>query len=94
MLYQRTSQTSNIPTRVISFGNALLHNRVVNFFINIGVPGANISGVGRHISPPCNTSNIPMYQLPIPAAEIFPSILPAIMLNLYLWEVQDRILNP
>ncbi|CAB4390998.1 unnamed protein product [Rhizophagus irregularis] len=97
MLYQRTSPTPNIPTIVISFGIAPINNRVVNFFANIGVPGANIIGVGRQGAPPCNTSNIPTYQLHIPAVELFhrtPSILPSINFNLDLWKVQDRVLNP
>jgi hypothetical protein len=97
MLYQRSSQTPNIPTRVISFGNTTLDNRVVNFFLNIGVPDANITGVGRPDAPPCNTSNIPTYQLHILAAEIFnrtPFILPSINFDLDLWEIQDRVLNP
>ena len=96
MLYQRTSQTPNIPTIVISFGMAPIHNRVVNFFVNAGVPGANIIGVGRG-GPACNTSNIPTYQLHIPAVEIFhrtPSILPSINFDLDLWKVQDVVLNP
>ncbi|RGB25792.1 hypothetical protein C1646_771271 [Rhizophagus diaphanus] len=97
MLYQRTSQTPNIPTIVISFGWAPIHNRVVNFFVNIGVPGVNITGFGRPGAPPCNTANIPTYQLHIPAVEIFhrtPSILPSINFDLDLWKVQDRVLNP
>jgi len=97
MLYQRTSPTPNIPTQVISFGNIALDNRVVNFFINLGVPGALITGVGRHGAPPCNAPNLPIYQLPIPAAEIFhlsPAVLPSNAFNLDLWQVQDRVLNP
>ncbi len=97
MLYQRTSQTSNIPTIVISFGTRPIHNRVVNFFFNMGVPGANITGVGRLSAPTCNAPNIPTYQLHIPAVKIFhhtPFILPSINFDLDLWEVQDRVLNP
>jgi len=97
MLYQRTSQTPNRPTIVISFGTRPIHNRVVNFLLNAGVPGANIIGVGRHGAPPCNTSNMALYQLHIPAAEIFhrtPFILPSVNFDLDLWEVQDRVLNP
>jgi hypothetical protein len=97
MLYRRTSQTPFIPTRVISFGNAPLHNRVVNFFTNLGVPNANFTGVGIQGAPPCNAANIPMYQLPISAAELFhrtPRILPAVNFHLDLWQVQDRVLNP
>ncbi|CAB5394807.1 unnamed protein product [Rhizophagus irregularis] len=97
MLYQRTSQTPYIPTRIISFGDAPLHNSTVDFFINMGVPSANFTGFGRHGAPPCNAPNLPVYQLPIPADEIFyrtPSILPDIVFNLDLWEVLDRIVNP
>ncbi|PKY44084.1 hypothetical protein RhiirA4_399488 [Rhizophagus irregularis] len=94
MLYQRSSQTHNIPTRMISFGNAPLDNRVVNYFLGIGV---NVTGVGIPGAPPCNTPNIPTYQLQIPAAEIFnrtPFILPTINFDLDLWEIQDRVLRP
>jgi hypothetical protein len=92
MLYQRSSQTPNIPTRVISFGNAPLHTNVVNFFINMGVPSVNFTGFGRHGASPCNAPNLPIYQLPIPAAEIFhrtPSIFPSVVFNLDLWKLQD-----
>ena len=61
------------------------------------VPHVNIIGVGRHGAPPCNAPNIPTYQLPIPASEIFngtPNVPPAITFNLDLWEVQDKIFNP
>ncbi|RGB37672.1 hypothetical protein C1646_756635 [Rhizophagus diaphanus] len=94
MLYQRSSQTPNIPTSVISFGNAPLDYRVVHYFRGIGV---NVTGVGRPGAPPCNAPNIPTYQLQIPAAEIFnrtPFILPTVNFDLGLWEIQDRVLNP
>ncbi|GBB97658.1 hypothetical protein RclHR1_03030002 [Rhizophagus clarus] len=97
MLYQRTSRTPNRPTIVISFGTRPIHNRVVNFLLNAGVPDTNIIGVGRHGAPPCNTSNMALYQLHIPAAEILhrtPSILPSVNFDLDLWEIQDRVLNP
>ncbi|CAG8649511.1 uncharacterized protein OCT59_007715 [Rhizophagus irregularis] len=97
MLYQRTSQTPYIPTRIISFGDAPLHNSTVDLFINMGVPSANFTGFGRQGAPPCNAFNLPVYQLPIPADEIFhrtPSILPDIVFNLDLWKVLDRIINP
>jgi len=84
MLYQRTSQTPNIPTIVILFGMRPIHNRVVNFFLNMG---ANITGIGRLGAPTCNAPNIPTYQLHIPAVEIFhhiPFILPSINFDLDL----------
>ena len=59
----------------------------MNFLVNIGIPGTNITGVERHGAPLCNTSNISIYQLSIPAAEIFhrtPAILPCIVFNLDL----------
>jgi hypothetical protein len=97
MLYQRSSPTPNLPTKVISFGNEPLHNSVVDFFINtVGIPGTLITGVGRHGAPPCNAPNLPTYQLPIPAAEIFhrtPTILPSVMFELDLWKVQRRVLR-
>lgn len=95
MLYQRKSQAPNIPTRVISFGNAPLYTAVINFLTNtISVSDANITGIRRHGAPPCNTSNIPTYQLPIPATELFhqtPFIFPSVNFNLDLWQVQRRI---
>jgi len=36
-----------------------------------GVPGQNITGVGRFLAPPCNGSGISIYQINIPAAAIF-----------------------
>jgi len=87
MLYQRTSQTPNILTIVISFGTRPIHNRVVNFFLNMDVSGANITGVGRLGALTCNTPNILTYQLHIPAVEIFhhiPFILPSINFDLDL----------
>ncbi|CAB4423053.1 unnamed protein product [Rhizophagus irregularis] len=88
ILYQRTSQTPNILTRVISFGNRPLHNKIVNYFVNNGVPDTNITGIGRHDTPPCNAPNILTHQLSIPAAaEIFhhtPTILSSINFNVNL----------
>ena len=63
----------------------------------MGIPDANITGVRRFGAPTCNASNIPIYQLYIPAVKIFyhtPFILPSINFDLNLWEVQDRVLNP
>ncbi|GBC42299.2 hypothetical protein GLOIN_2v1715383 [Rhizophagus irregularis DAOM 181602=DAOM 197198] len=93
MLYQRSGQTPNIPTRMISFGNAPLDNRVVNYFLGIGV---NVTGVGILGAPPCNTPNIPTYQLQIPAAEIFnrtPFILPTINFDLICGKSKTEYLD-
>jgi Uma2 family endonuclease len=95
MLYQRSSPTPNIPTRVISFGDAPIHTTAMNFFTNtVRIPGASVTGFGRFGAPPCNAPNLPMYQLQIPAAEIFhrsPTTLPSLTFDLDLWEVKDSV---
>ena len=62
-LMVRTSPTQNLPTRVISFGNTPLHTRVVNFFVNM----VFLVLISLDLLAP----NLQIYQLPIPAAEIF-----------------------
>ena len=89
--YLRTNQINTVPDIIISFGTAPLHPNTIGFLMNIGVPLANIVGV--------NTSGIPIYQLHIPAIELFNGAfggIPAGAVNgvyLDLWELQNIVLN-
>ena len=96
--YLRTNQINTVPDIIISFGTAPLHPNTIGFLINIGVPLANIVGV-RFSATACNTSGIPIYQLHIPAIELFNGAfggIPAGAVNgfyLDLWELQNIVLN-
>ena len=96
--YLRTNQNNTVPDIIISFGTAPLHPNTIGFLTNIGVPLANIVGVGFSATA-CNTSGIPIYQLHIPAIELFNGVLggiPAGAVNgfyLDLWELQNIVLN-
>ncbi|RGB28571.1 hypothetical protein C1646_767646 [Rhizophagus diaphanus] len=68
MLYQRTSQTPNVPVTDIYFGNAQLNNFVMRF-IQTNVE-ANVTG-NITSSPPCIVLNLPNYILNIPANTLF-----------------------
>ncbi|CAB5351122.1 uncharacterized protein OCT59_006705 [Rhizophagus irregularis] len=96
-LYLRTNQNPLTPVNVISFGTADPAQPTVNYIINMNVPPNNFIGVGRTVNgvncPPCNMAGIPMYQMNIPAAELFdrdPNGIPAVAaggFNLDLWEL-------
>ncbi|CAG8760213.1 6468_t:CDS:1 [Dentiscutata erythropus] len=100
MRYLRTNQYPTAPDVVISFGTAPLHNKTIDFLLNnMGVPDANITGVGRFNAIACNGPRIPNYQLNIPAAELFngtPNGIPPNAVggfDLDLWKIQNAVLN-
>ncbi|CAG8591799.1 12386_t:CDS:1 [Acaulospora morrowiae] len=96
--YLRTNQINTVPDIIISFGTAPLHNNTIRFLANIGVPLDNIVGVGFSETT-CNASGISIYQLHIPAIELFKDAfggIPAGAVNgfcLDLWELQNIVLN-
>lgn len=93
MLYLRSSPTNTITTVAISFGTAPIRHNTVSFLRGIGVPDANILGVGRG-APPCNGPGIPVYCLNLPAVDLYngdPLGVPGVAANgwnLDLWHVQ------
>ncbi|CAI2178223.1 19385_t:CDS:2 [Funneliformis geosporum] len=104
MLYLRTDQNPLIPVKVISFGKADPVQSTVNYIINtMNVPPNNFIGVGRTVNDvnclPCDRAGIPIYQMNIPAAELFdgdPNGVPMAAaggFNLDLWEVQVKSLK-
>ena len=96
--YLHTNQINTVPDIIISFGTVPLHPNTIGFLMNIGVPLANIVGVGFSATA-CNTSGIPIYQLHIPAIELFNGAfggIPAGAVNgfyLDLWELQNIVLD-
>ncbi|RGB40119.1 hypothetical protein C1646_664092 [Rhizophagus diaphanus] len=97
-LYLRTNQNPLTPVNVIYFGTADPSQSTVNYIINtMKVLPNNFIGVGRTVNgvncPPCNMAGIPMYQMNIPAAELFdgdPNGITAVAaggFNLDLWEL-------
>ncbi|CAG8683912.1 7753_t:CDS:2, partial [Dentiscutata heterogama] len=74
---------------------------VMHFLLNnIGVPDANITGVGRFNAIAYNDPRIPNYQLNIPAAELYngtPNGIPPDAvdgIDLDLWKIQKAALHP
>ncbi|CAG8640686.1 4720_t:CDS:1, partial [Paraglomus occultum] len=96
--YLCTNQINTVPDIIISFGTAPLHLSTIGFLMSIGVPLANIVGV-RFSAIACNASGIPIYQLHIPAIELFNgafgSVTAGVVNGFYLdlWEIQDLVLN-
>ncbi|RUP47967.1 hypothetical protein BC936DRAFT_145125 [Jimgerdemannia flammicorona] len=99
LMYQRSSPTPTILTIAVSFGTAPIHNRTVPFLHQHGVLDAVITGVGRHGAPACDGLGIPVYQLNIPAVELYngvPGGAPAAAVNGYdldLWRIQQAALD-
>ncbi|RIA96225.1 hypothetical protein C1645_872197 [Glomus cerebriforme] len=85
LLYNRTSNTPLIPTKVISFGSANPDTNTENYILNrMGVPAANFTGVGRsdrnnNPFPPCNGPIVPIYLLNIPGTILFDGVPPNLL---------------
>jgi len=103
-LYLRTSPTPLVPVQVISFGTAEPIQQIVEYLENtVGVSPNIFTGVGRiDITtgidyPLCNAPGIQIYQMNIPAAELFngdPLGIPAAAVggcDLDLWQLQLKV---
>lgn len=97
--YLRTNRNNTVPDVIVSFGTGSLHHETRKFLTDtVGIPLANITGVGFSATA-CDAPGIPIYQLHIPAAEIFkgsPSGVPLGAINgfnLDLWEIKRVILK-
>jgi len=87
------------PILVKSFGTAAMHIVTLRFFRRRRVPDQDITGVGRHMAPPCNQLGIPIYQINIPATAIFngsPAGIPVNLgngCNIDLYGVQEALFS-
>ncbi|RUS32083.1 hypothetical protein BC938DRAFT_476331 [Jimgerdemannia flammicorona] len=99
LMYQRSRPTPTIPTIAMSFGTVPIHNRTVSFLHQLGVPDALIIGVGRHGVPACDGLGILVYQLNIPAVQLYNGVSGGVLAtavngyDLDLWRIQQAALD-
>lgn len=101
MVFNRGTLNPLIPTQTISFGSAPLATSIINFLMtNMGVTLQNFTGLGfgNPPHPPCTSLGLPLYQLHLPAIEIFegvpggvPAGIPAIW-NIDLYPVRGDLI--